>query len=206
MARHDSKEDKAKVRFRFFDFELEGSNAALESTVRTMATTLARRDGNGNAKALASAVAAALPNGHVVEADDVDVDEVDDDAVVVSPRPTTRGKAPKTAVERPEFLDNLVKAASLPLADFVAAHEVGQTDYARCAAIAKWCKTHAGVNTVEIDHFYTGYKLMNWQSPRRYRNPLNDLVDKKDWLRRVGPGKYEITYLGEEAVPKREQA
>jgi hypothetical protein len=208
MAKHDTKEDKAKVKFRFFDFELEGSNAALEATVRTMAQTLARRDGNGNAKALASAVATALPNGQAVDANDADVDVLEeiDGSVEAAPRPTSRARTSKAAVERPEFLDDLVKTADLSLADFVAGHDVGQTDYSRCAAIAKWLKDHVNTDTVTIDHFFTGYRLMNWPSPKRYRNPLGDMTDKKNWLRRAGPGKYQITFIGEEAVPKREQA
>lgn len=198
MARHDSKEDKAKVRFRFFDFELEGSNAALESTVRTMATTLARRDGNGNGKALATAVAAALPNGHVVD----EIDEVEDDvdAVIDVMPPSSRQKTARKSVERPELLKLDFKSVAVSLSDYIAARDVGDADWRRYPAIAKWFKEHMGIEAIGIDHIYTAYRTLNWKVPARLRQPFLDGKRQKGWFRLAGNGLYEITHIGENEI------
>lgn len=204
MAKHDIKEDKAKVRFRFFDFELEGSNAALESTVRTMATTLARREGNGNtAKALKQAVTA-LPDGHIAQAED-DVDEdVEVESVAEAPtEAAVRTRTTRTSVEQPKFLGELdIKSADVSLQDFIASHDVGETDWKRCVGIAMWFKHHMKSDTVTIDHIFTGYRIMGWKLPKRIRQPLNDATNKKQWFKRAGAGNYSITYLGEDEITK----
>jgi hypothetical protein len=195
MAKHDIREDKAKVRFRFFDFELEGSNAALESTVRTMATTLARRDGNGNSKSLATAAAAALPSGQTVESDNVDVDE----EIEVSPQPV-RPKPTKRSVEKAELLDLDFRSAAVPLSDYIAAHDVGDADWRRYLAIAKWFKEHMGVGAVTTDHIFTAYRTLGWKVPPRIRQPLIDGKRQKGWYRMAGKGCYEITHIGEDEI------
>jgi hypothetical protein len=202
MAKHGSKEDKARVKFRFFDFELEGSNAALEATVRTIATTLARRDGNGSSKALATSVVAALPNGHIVDAD-AEVENNADDAVEASVQPASRTKTSRPSVEQPKFLDDLdIKSAEVPLADFISTHYVGEVDWKRCVAIAKWFKQYMGIDTVTIDHIFTGYRIMNWTLPKRIRQPLNDATNKKQWFKRAGAGNFQITFIGEDSIQK----
>ncbi len=202
MAKHDTKEDKAKVKFRFFDFELEGSNATLETAVRTMATTLARRDGSvSTAKALKQAVTA-LPNGHVAEMDDEFVDDNEPDgATSVEPEGPARSRtAAKRVVEQPKLLDIDFRSASVSLQDYVASHQVGDAEWKRYLAIAKWFKEHMAVNAVTIDHIFTGYRTMNWKVPTRVRQPLIDATGKKGWFRRAGKGNYAITHIGEDQI------
>ena len=167
-----------------------------------MATTLARRDGNGNAKALATAVATALPNGHVVDADD-DMDGDTDDAAETSAQPVVRARTARPSVEQPKFLDDLdIRSAEVSLPDFMAKHDVGDVEWKRYVVVAKWFKQYLGIDTVTIDHVFTAYRIMNWTLPKRIIQPLNDATTKKQWFKRVAAGSFQITFVGEDAAQK----
>lgn len=68
--------------------------------------------------------------------------------------------------------------------------------------VAAWFKEHGGKQAITIDDVYTCYKTVGWSTNiADWDVPFRQLV-KRDWMRRVQPGQYAITPIGETKVNK----
>jgi hypothetical protein len=193
-------DDHARVKVRVIEFELEGSNATVENSIRQLTTALTPR--NGTVKALPPKPANKEMSGATTEVEEViDAEVVDEE----TPEPkgdtstAARPKQPKTRSKPriPEYKPELdMTGASISFKDYVA-QKAPTKHTTRYLVAAAWLKEHGNSPTINLDKVFTCYRTAAW--------PMN-ITDwdvnfrsqvKTDRFRRVGPGEYQITPIGE---------
>ncbi|MHC9064010.1 hypothetical protein ACYX34_15145 [Nitrospira sp. CMX1] len=198
-----AKEDKGKVRMTVIHFETESDNATLVENIRSIAGTLSKA--LATPQRLVSAPAQiATTNGKetlsIVEDvtdDDSMKDELSMSAVSSAKKPTKT--QPKLRVPQP--VDINLTEGSMPLKKFLDDTNP-DSDLKKYLAITWWLKKFRSVESVTMDHAYTGYRHMGWQVPKDASAPFRQLKSAKyGW---VGPGStagsFAINHLGENKV------
>jgi hypothetical protein len=113
---------------------------------------------------------------------------------------TRRRPAPRA----PKFLNELnLTTASVSLESFVK-EKAPVADIDKYAVIGVWFKQHFGTDEISLDHIFTGYTSLGWQSqvPTDPGQPLRDLK-RKNWAESGKErGNYKINWNGENAVNK----
>jgi hypothetical protein len=142
-------------------------------------------------------------NGHTlgpdVAGDDepaLDLDTEETPATSGSAKPANR-KLPR----QPEYLAGLFTSESAAEFRAFAAQHPTKKHAQRYLIAAMWLKDHGAQATINMDQVFTCYKTAGWPTnitdwDVNFRNH----VGKTKRLRRVSPGEYAITPLGEDAV------
>jgi hypothetical protein len=199
-------EDRAKVKFRVIEFELEGGNAAVENSIRQMAGAMI---GRANAPAKPQPTRSpkelgASPNAEVEEVDGAAQDpEILESETEETPE-TKTPKSPKTAYKpkTPNYLHNLdLTGTGTSFKEFVAAKKPKNNNHRHLVA-AFWLKEHGGSETINTDKVYTCYRTADWPTnmPDWDINFRSQLPNNR--FRRVTPGEYAINPKGEDEVRK----
>lgn len=197
-------EDRAKVKFRFIEFELEGGNAAVENSVRNLTTALTRNTGSNGLKALPSKTPVALQSA--AETEVLDAQTIDnDEAETIEPESSETGtpRVAKTRTPRkppvPELIDDLdPTTGEIPLKDFCSSKNLA-LDTKKCLACAVWLKEYKQIPVITDGHIYTCFKFMKWQIPVDIGSVLRGMK-KQNWFTTPERGKFGITHLGENEV------
>jgi hypothetical protein len=210
-----SGEDRAKVKFRFYEFELEGASSSVENSIKQItqafgakpAIVVQPKQGQLNGKV--SKDPAPLENPEPVEEEYLDQEEDSetqgetggDGAPAKSAKPRKRQVHPL-----PDYKHDLdLTGSGKSFKDFVASKKI-TTQTARYLASAFWLKDHGGVQTIDIHKIYTCYKTAGW--PTKIEDWDNNfrLLVRRNLFRRVSQGEYAITPLGEDAVRELDDA
>lgn len=192
-------EDRAKVKFRVIEFELEGGNAAVENSVRNLSAALTQRNGGTSPKPPLKAVAPVLApgsvdlNGDLPEDAVTEIEEQEELSESVPAKARTPRKFPT-----PEVIDIDLTTGDTPFKQYceLKTPSSDQKKYLVCAA---WLKEYRDTPAVTDDHIYTMFKFMKWTVPPDVAGPLR-AMKKQGWFTTPERGKYAINHLGENEV------
>lgn len=204
---HGGTDDRAKVKLRVIEFELEGGNASVENSIRQITNSLAIRSTSARPVAPARQPKELASGDGTGEHEPEEVAEPEE--VIEAEAIETNGepKPPKTPKAKykpplPEYLPDLdMKGNGVSFKDF-AASKAPKKQTTRYLVAAMWLKEHGKNPTINTNKVYTCYKTAGW--------PLNitdwdvnfrSLV-KRDRFRRVEGEGYAITPLGEADLQK----
>ena len=190
--------EKGKVKFRFIEFELEGSDSTLEESLRNIATAIAKGSYSprlaavGHGQALPAQAEGPSDGAATVESDDA----AEYDSAVEDAPGEDRPRGPRN-YRNPKVLDDLdLTSASIPLKEFCDGKKP-DTELKKYLVIAAWLKEHLKVEEVTIDHIYTCYRALGWFPPRDVAQPLRDMKSKQGWFSKgKGKGAYAINHIG----------
>jgi hypothetical protein len=181
-------------------FQLEGSDETLQEGFRTinnaidkLANPVVRVIGPAQPKAsLAPSKNGDVPAAEVVDAEVVEDDTETEEAAAEPAKPKKGTAAPK----QPKVLDLDLKTGSKPLREYLE-EKNPTTDNRRYLLIAAWMKANLSLDEINIDHIYTAYRHMGWQSQRDVGAPLRSMKAQNGWF---GKGKekgaYAINHIG----------
>jgi hypothetical protein len=194
-------EDRAKVKLRVIEFELEGSNASVENSIRQLTAALTTR--NGTAKPAITPKAKELSGGaatepeEAVDADVIEPDENESETPAASPK-TPR---PKAKPKPPTYLPTMLTKDKLEeFKAFAAKKTSAMARRQQYLVAAFWMKEHGGDENVNADKVYTLFKTAGWPTNfNDWRMTFDNLV-YSEHLRKVGKGEFAINPLGEDEV------
>jgi hypothetical protein len=173
-----------RVKFKYMEIEMEGENQALADGLKALANAISR--GNATlplgrpAPALKPGVAADKPEDeelvHPDEQDEAAIEEQDEEQV--SGNGNGSGPKKKVIAKPPTFLNNLdLSTASVKLQDFVAQKNPEEL-WDKYIVFAYWLKEYMKIEEITMDHIFTAFKAMGWQS-QLTANPSQTLRDIK---------------------------
>lgn len=202
MAKLD-RDDKAKVKFRVIEFELEGGNAAVQDSMRNLAAAItrgtrpalpalaAKPGGDGvNGSTAVSVTTAPEPDEDLFPAEEAQPGEVP--AEPAHARGQRRFATPK--------IIDIDLGGPLPLKPFCE-EKAPDSDLKKYLVIAAWLKEHRQIEAVTIDHIHTCYRHMGWFTPKDAPQPMRDLK-RRAWFNKTGRSEYAINHVGMNEVLK----
>lgn len=207
MGKQSPKTDQTgKMKVRIIEFELEGSDASLQESLKSITAALSRptivHATAGRPQQRLSGMKAStaeLVNGNGEQAEDLEfVEEVESEEEVV-PVPAAPKKLRKpTKVATPSLVDVRFDDETPKFAEFVAQKDP-KNDMQRYLCAAFWLKTYKGINEVSVDHMYTAYKVMGWALPAIPVQPMRELAATRDkrFSKGAEKGHYAINHVGE---------
>lgn len=195
-------ETAGKVKFRVIEFELEGTDASLQESLKNLAVAL----GRGSAMPPARQIKA--PTTRQVESNgDLDPESEAEDAEVVDEEEAAapaRSSAPRkpARVKTYSIIPDLRFDDVNPTLKEFATQKSPSGDLKKYLVIAYWFKYHKKHPNLTPEHFYTAYKEMKWAVPRNPAQPVRELRSNRD--QRLGkgtePGTSVINQIGENDV------
>ena len=109
-----------------------------------------------------------------------------------------RKQVPKT----PTLLSNLdLNAATLSLQEFAKAKNP-TTINDKYVVVATWFKEQLKTDEITIDHLFTAFRTLNWQTPDDLTSPFRTLKHSKQYFDKGGVGGYKVTFLATNYVSK----
>lgn len=199
-------DDRAKVKFRVIEFELEGANAAVENSVKNLTTVIMQKNGasapvkpalikgNGTGPVLA----APLPRTDVAE----DAENLEEQPVTGAEDETVDSSPAKPRVARrppvPQVIDIDLASGEMPFANFCEGKNLSK-DTDKYLVCAVWLKEYRDTPAVTDDHIYTMFKFMKWSLQADVTAPLR-AMKRQGWFTTPERGKYAINHLGENEV------
>ena len=115
-------------------------------------------------------------------------------------RPARKRSVPKA----PVFLSNVdLTASKVPLEDFVKEKDASDM-FSRYIVVIFWFKEYLSIEEVTIDHIFTAFKHLGWQSlmPGDPAQPFREIKFRKNWLDKGSKGAYKINWNGINYVNK----
>lgn len=199
MAARKEDPKPAKSKMTFIMFQLDGGDETLQQSFRTIGQAL----GNafGHAKQLPNKPSPSGAQGDLeIESEVLEEPEASpgngQEETSFANKPRTR-PAPKS----PTLLDLNLNDGTPPLKEFLATKRPGDQDSKRYLAIAHWFKHHFKTPEVTVNHIFTGYRHMGWQTPKDPALPLRDLKNKNQWLTKgTTPGSFTTNHIGDDQV------
>lgn len=204
---HAGLEDRAKVKFRVIEFELEGGNTAVENSVKNLTNVIMQRNGatpppkpalRGNGAGAAPLPAAPAASEATEELDTaVEGQQAgEQEAAESSPsKPRVPRKPPV-----PVVIDIDLTSGEMPFTKYCEGKKLDKDSqkYLVCAA---WLKEYRDTATVTDDHIYTMFKFMRWPVPSDVTAPLR-AMKKQGWFTTSERGKYAINHVGENEITR----
>ena len=207
-AKQRGPEDKGKMRVRFMEVEIEGSNETLLEGIRqiTSATgprVIIKQIG------MTPKPPRALTNGsapNVEEVEEVELEEeeeesdgeeasADSDAPASVPKRQRTGRVSKAP---PLSTDLRLDEEPMPLKEFCDGTTItaDSSIIDKAIVVATWLKEHRSRNEMTAGDLYTCCKVMDWHPPTDTTSPMRNLKrdDKMDSNER---GKFYLTLIGE---------
>lgn len=195
-------EDKGKVRVRFMEVELEGSNDTLLEGIRSITASMGRPavvvrtiSANATPRSLPSSAGTESESANEDEALFEPVEEAEESPV--PPTQSARPRRPRSAPRPPE-IDNSLRPDDdpMPLQEFCNSFKDDLTDLDRAVIVAAWLKEHRGIDGMTAPHFYTCCRFMDWSPPTDLTTPMRNLKHNKK-MDSSERGVYHLTILGE---------
>lgn len=76
----------------------------------------------------------------------------------------------------------------------------GDVDIKRYLVIAHWLKEHKQIDSVGIDHIYTGYRTLGWNLPKDPLKPFHNAKSRGYFGKGTGKSEFAINHIGEGVV------
>ena len=188
----------AKVKFRVFEFEMDGSDESIQDTMKTLAAALTR-GGQGPIpvnRRIKADTPASVPGAAESETEDELTDEDETQVEDVVPKTVVSPKRPKK-VQTYKILDDIrFDETPIKLDQFVSQYNL-TSDLKRYLAIALWFKDHLKLVEINVRHWYTAFKYLKWPIPNSPGQPIRDLRAKDRLSKGVSPGHTFINQIGE---------
>lgn len=201
-------DDKGKVRIRFMEVELEGSNETLLEGIRSITaampgqvihTRVVQKTLNGRVQPT-NAGPASLGSAEANPDDDAheEFPETPEDAVADPPDPPRRPRSQR-APKAPALSENLrLDDAPTPFREFCDSTTItsdsGIMD--KAIVVATWLRDHRQQDSMSASDLYTCCKFMDWDPPTDVTSPMRNLKrDQK--MNSVGRGSFTLTMLGD---------
>ncbi len=206
MAKNEKPVNNKPSKMTVMLFQLEGSDETLQEGFRTinnaidkLANPVVRVIGpSPSVKGLPTSKNGEEGGLRVHDAEVVEETEESADTPQERPKAARSVSAPR----QPKVLDLDLKAGSAPLRQYLE-QKNPTSDNRRYLLIASWMKTNLGLDEVTMDHIYTAYRHMGWQSQKDVGSPLRSMKAQKGWF---GKGKekggYTINHLGIDAAER----
>jgi hypothetical protein len=205
-SKHVHSDDKGKVRVRFMEVEIEGSNQTLLEGIRHITSAMpsqvvVRQVG-------AKAATPRLVNGGTGAEGGTSEDAADSDAleaeegiaegVQTNDTPSSAPRKPRTSPKAPALATNLRQDESPTLAEFSKQANLSKDagDKDRVVVVATWLKETRGIAAFGASEFYTCCRLMDWTLPSDLTSPMRNLKKQKK-LDSADAGQWFLTLLGE---------
>lgn len=204
--RRDQKdrEDKGKVKFRYFEFEMDAGDPALQDTIRNITSAIGKTSGS-------------LGRVHDVSPRQLqhnsETSESADEHLASTPdaqtTPETENPIPQTSTRSakqwnprsPRVLEDLkLNKARDPLKDYIERKKPSGHN-SKYLAIAGWLKDNLSLNEVTMDHIHTCYRHLGWQTPKDASAPLRAMTSQNHWFSKAqGKGAYTLNHVGENVI------
>jgi hypothetical protein len=194
-------EDRAKVKLRVIEFELEGANSSVESSIRQLTSALSIRSNGGTPKPLPPrpqpALAASEDEIEPVEAPDVESAQ-DSEAFAAAPARAPIARKPSPT---PDPIEVDLTSGDMPFKRFCDERGItaGAADSKKYLVSAFWIKEYRQCSTIEAGQIYSVFKMMKWNLPADITGPLR-AMKKQKWFTTPEAGKFAINHLGENEV------
>lgn len=195
-----------KVKIRVIEFEVEGSDATMQESLKSITAALNR---GMTASPPPARNVRYVPPPAVSQLDGADHGEADAEAAESAVEDAQEVRAPavarKTTTPRklptPKVIEVSFSDVSPTLKSF-AAEKKPENDLKRYLVVAYWFKHFKSITDLTADHFFTAYRHLGWVVPRDPGAPIRDLRHKK--RTQFGGGKERgtcvINHVGEEVV------
>lgn len=196
-------ETAGKVKFRVIEFELEGSDASLQESLRSLATALNRGNGIPVSRQLkAPGIRSLTDDAELGSQEAPETEEIieSEDAEPAVPRPASPKRQAKVVTY--DILTDVVFDDVHPTFKEFALEKAPPKDLTKYLVVAYWFKHYKKQPDVTPAHFYTAYRLMGWKVPRDPAQPMRELRSSRDNRLSKGaePGSSVINQIGENAV------
>jgi hypothetical protein len=203
MARDEKPIGKGRVKFRFIEVEMEGSDQTLQNAIREITQSVGRPHvvvksvaalpsarGNGGAAAEVTGTIADVEDAEVSVTEETEPNESEDD------KPPAEGKARKWRPRTPKIVPIELREGEIPLRDFLKSAPDSLND--RYTLIAFWFKAHRAIGEITADHIFTAYREMDWTNfPKDVGQPLRALKVLGWFDKGEGDGAYAINHIGD---------
>ncbi len=203
-SKHQASDDKGKLRLRFMEVEIEGSNETLLESIRqiTAATgtkTVVREVGRAaSARALP---APAVSDESGLPADGADVgpgDELDDETATTASAAPKRVRRPR--VSKAPALSTTLRLADEPnpLKEFCETTKITAKSSIidKAVVVATWLRDHRQLTQMTAGDLFTCCKFMDWDPPLDTTAPMRHLKREKQ-MTSSGRGKFSLSLLGD---------
>jgi hypothetical protein len=190
---------------RVVEFELEGSNASIQESLRSLGSALRNNREPVISLPAPQALPAALersspPNRDF--SDSIDTLFVQQDAENDRPKPNSSSRVRTKTYRTPEVLDLDLSAGEMSFQTFCESKRP-ESDWDKYLLIAWWLKKNLDIAEITSAHIYTCFQYMHWQVPRDIPQPLRDMKSKKSWFNKCDErGAYALNHIGENVVSK----
>lgn len=125
-----------------------------------------------------------------------------EDQSAEAPPPKTVRQPRKQKYAVPEFKPDVdITGTSTSFKDF-AAQQAPKSNSRRYLVAAIWMRDHGKKPSVNADVMYTCYRTASWPLVESDWDQAFRSLVQNDWMRRVSPGEYAITHVGEAALQK----
>ncbi len=201
-------DDHAKVKVRVIEFELEGSNATVENSIRQLTTALTPR--NGTVKVISPKPPAKELSGAATEVEDVSDTEVVDEETQEPNGDTPQVKKParpKSKPKTPEYIHDLMTPEQMATFKQFAKDKNVTSKNKQYLVASYWLKENGVSATVNADKIYSCYKNAGWSIGfNDWGQTFHNLVHSEHMRKAGTPGEFAINPLGEDAVTKGTEA
>lgn len=203
MAKAKGASDQAgKVKIRVIEFEVEGSDATMQESLKSITAALNRgmtaTPPSQRVRYVQAPTHQLEDVGESAQEEEIDVDEDEEAAVAVNtPRKPTPPKKPRSMT----LLEIAFNDTSPTLKEF-AAEKSPKTEMNKYLVIAYWYKNLKGIVDLSPDHFFTAYRHLQWPVPADPAAPMRELRHKRRTQFSPGNthGTSTINHVGEEIV------
>ncbi len=201
-----SNDQPGKVKIRVIEFEVEGSDATMQESLKSITAALNRgmTASPPPARAVRYVQSPASSPHDGAEINDSEGEQADSGAEdaeeIAAPVVTKKSTAPRK-LPTPKVVEVNFSDVSPTLKAF-AAEKKPDNDLRKYLVIAYWYKHNKQISELNADHFFTAYRHLGWTVPRDPGTPIRDLRHKR--RTQFGAGKERgycvINHVGEEVV------
>ena len=199
-------EGTGKIEFRFVEFEMDGTDASLEEGLKSIAAALNRGMAPAATKFLRhNGAAATTVDPAAPETEQEGEEEVVAEGQEEAPRATRKASSGQRKVATRKVVEGFkLDDVSPTLKEFHESKGSPKSDLDKYLVVAAWAKEEKGLEELSVDHFYTAYKYMEWETPKDPAQPIRDLMHKRraKFSKAITPGYGRINHIGENDVLK----
>lgn len=199
MASHKKiNNSSGKIKFRFIEFEIDGSDGTLQESLKSLAAAISRNPTSVNRLLKRDE----RPNEEDSTNEEINpTDEVEEIEVIEHPKRASQSARKPSTPRKVKVLTEFRLDDVTPTLKEFCVQKSPQSDYKKYLVIAFWFKEFKNITDITPDHVHTAYRAMNWATPKDPAQPFRDLKSKNGWLSNGETrGTYTINHIGENVV------